>query len=194
MLLTHFSQCCKTYDFNVHAWNCHSVMHLCIFMHLPIFHTLGRSSWMHTSKETPPTYTIPHYFWSTFEFKGILHGYGWKESYMRFFTGTMSLQNEFFGHHGSGLGKGFHFKKLGLERHKQVWRHKQVFVEPHLIEAATNQQPSRYRIWPNIQQVRWGFGSFWSDLVGIHLATACIELGSFHLVCWTQAVDKESGK
>ena len=112
MLLTHFSQCCKTYDFNVHAWNCHSVMHLCIFMHLPIFHTLGRSSWMHTSKETPPTYTIPHYFWSTFEFKGILHGYGWKESYMRFFTGTMSLQNEFFGHHGSGLGKGFHFKKL----------------------------------------------------------------------------------
>lgn len=92
-------------------------LHLCICIALTYFHTLG--SWMHTSKETPPLtvyITIIHYFWSTSEFKGILHGYcnyGWNESCMIFLTGTMSLQNEFFGHHGSGLGKGFHFKKIG---------------------------------------------------------------------------------
>lgn len=66
-----------------------------------VFIPWGGSSWMHTSKETLPTYSIPHYFWSTSEFKQNLAWvlYGWKESCMTFFT-----------------GKGFHFKKLGLER------------------------------------------------------------------------------
>ena len=71
---------------------------------------------MHTSKKHPQLIPlISHYFWSTSEFRGILHGYGWKESYMTLFTGTMSLQDGFFGQHGSGLGKGLHFMK-GLKK------------------------------------------------------------------------------